>query len=344
MVIAGPGSGKTTVITNRITKLIGSGAAKPSEIMVITFTTAAADEMKSRFLKLNALTKTEVVFGTFHSVFLSFLKQYSNFQNLRLATQKESIALLRECVSHLYPDKNFTSDYFTHLLGEISRMKNGMYSSASLSVITKEYMREMSKAGLFDYDDMILLCLRMLKSDQKALSFIRASVKFILIDEFQDINRVQFEAVKLIAAPLNNLFVVGDDDQSIYAFRGSDPGIMLSFRQHFPQTKYIGLFTNYRSSPEIIGASLKLISHNRSRYFKKLNTANTHGPNITVWNFYDSEEEAEAVCRSILHYTRMDPERYKSFGILFRTHRAGNAVFREVELRKARDKALAQSA
>lgn len=327
MVIAGPGSGKTTVITNRISYLIDSSAARPSEILVITFTAAAASEMRSRFIKLSADSSytSEPCFGTFHSIFYHFLREHPAYSNLRLAEQSECVNILKRIVLSIIPDNTFTSDYYIYLLNEISRQKTSLSSKPCMPLLTKvmpQYCADMLKAGLIDFDDMLVLCLKLMKDDPSMLRHLRKTYRFLMVDEFQDIDGLQFEIVRLLAAPYNNIFVVGDDDQSIYGFRGSDPGIMLKFRDYYPDVSFIELFTNYRSSKPIVKAASRLISHNKLRFDKSFEAVSTCRLGIDYASYRDREGEAEAIVRDILSL----PPEIESVAVLFRTHRTGNAI------------------
>lgn len=332
MVIAGPGSGKTTVITNRIRYIIDSGAARPSEILVITFTAAAASEMRSRFVKLSADSShtSEPCFGTFHSIFYHFLREHPAYSNLRLAEQSECVNILKRIVLSIIPDNTFTSDYYIYLLNEISRQKTSLSGKSCMPLVTKvmpQYCADMLNAGLIDFDDMLVLCLKLMKEETSVLRHLRNKYRFLMVDEFQDIDGLQFEIVRLLAAPHNNIFVVGDDDQSIYGFRGSDPGIMLKFRDYYPDASFIELFTNYRSSKPIVRAASRLISHNKLRFDKNFEAVSTCRFGIDYVSYRDREEEAEAVVRDILSL----PPEIESVAILFRTHRTGNALRRCID-------------
>lgn len=332
MVIAGPGSGKTTVITNRISYLIDSGVARPSEILVITFTAAAASEMRSRFIKLSADSSytSEPCFGTFHSIFYHFLREHPAYSNLRLAEQSECVNILKRIVLSIIPDNTFTSDYYIYLLNEISRQKTSLSSKPCMPLLDKvmpQYRAAMLKAGLIDFDDMLVLCLKLMKEEPSVLNHLRNKYRFLMVDEFQDIDGLQFEIVRLLAAPDNNIFVVGDDDQSIYGFRGSDPGIMLKFRDYYPDAAFIELFTNYRSSKPIVRAAARLISHNKLRFDKSFEAVSTCRLGIDYVSYRDREEEAEAVVRDILSL----PPEVESVAVLFRTHRTGNALRRCID-------------
>ena len=329
LVLAGPGSGKTTVITNRIASLVAVERINPESILAVTFTRAAADEMKLRY---EALIKgmgiceadSHVTFGTFHSIFLGILKQYLRDFSIRLADQAECSRLIKAVFRKLYPDMRPTSDYFGALLSAVSRLKNGLHHNDAkhneyLAGIAAEYERALREAGLIDYDDMLLLCLRLIKKDSRVLSELQKRFRYITVDEFQDINMLQFEIVRLIAGRRQNIFAVGDDDQSIYGFRGSEPSVMLSFSSYFNDPSLIFLNTNYRSDEKIVRAALSLISHNKNRYKKKLKAVKSGGKDIDIRSFDGEEETAAFIIRRL---ENMDAD--CSAAILFRTHRAGS--------------------
>ena len=340
MVLAGPGSGKTTVITNRALHLVRSKAAKAGEILIITFTVSAAAEMKDRYLKLTGQSSTEIGFGTFHSVFLNILKKYSDFSDFRLATPSESVAILKDILKALHPDSRYTTDYYHSLLERISRYKNTLpaYDSTekakeppSFERLCTAYSKAMEARRLMDFDDMLLSCRRLLLEDPSVLRALQERYRFFMLDEFQDINTVQFDCIRLLAAGTRNLFVVGDDDQSIYGFRGSAPGIMLSFGTYYPEAARYELFTNYRSSGSILKAASRLIGRNRFRYRKKLSAANAPGPGIFLHVYEDAAAEAAGIAAAI---SALGPE-YRSVGVLYRSHRAGSLAAAAWEKRPA---------
>ena len=334
MVIAGPGSGKTTVITNRVKHLIESGTAKPSEILVITFTVAAASEMKERYLRLCVNTNSlhdysAVTFGTFHSVFYHFLRTIPKYGELRLAEPTECISILKGIIRRINPDNRYTSDYYTYILNRISVIKNTEGDNLTADMphrILGIYQQELLKRRLIDFDDMLVLFNRSLSEDSHFRDYMRRRFRFILIDEFQDINRVQFDAVRTLASPLNNIFVVGDDDQSIYAFRGSVPSIMLGFKGYYPNVRFIELFTNYRSTDNIIRAASKLIAHNKDRYDKNFASVKKLKLAPAIRSFRTLTEEAQFVTADIMHL----PREIETVGILYRTHRTGIAIKQEI--------------
>lgn len=270
-VIAGPGSGKTFVIIERILNLIRKGVS-PGSILTITFTKAAAIEMQQRFIKESDSMYPEVLFGTFHSIFYHILdnRDYSIIKE----TEKYKI------LSHILQGKNYDAESLRLMLSEISRLKNNGLKpiSCDKSVpfyesfpeIYEEYSNILKEQSLIDFDDMVLLCKAYLIERPDIRAKWQNRLRFIQIDEYQDINRMQFEVVKLLLGDEENLFVVGDDDQSIYGFRGSDPKLMLTFDEYFKQAKKIILDTNYRCAPCILEASKMVIEENKVRFKKDI--------------------------------------------------------------------------
>lgn len=332
MVLAGPGSGKTFVLVEHIKYLVEVYGIDPSSIMVITFTREAAKEMMERAMKKQAADG--VTFGTFHSVFLGILKEYCSYDSSDIAERKFCIELMHKVLnSNLYNGfENASSDMAEYVLNIISRMKNGddiwsiirdRNEAANYMRIYKSFEREMRMQKKLDYDDMLLLCKNLFLENENALNAIRKKYKYFLIDEFQDINRIQFEIIKLMTHPLNNLFIVGDDDQSIYGFRGSRPDIMLGFKDEFKNAKTVLLNINYRSSQSIVDASLKLIENNEKRYKKLFKAAKKGGRHVRVESFSDEREMLERLCYELkLMYNRNN--KYSDSAVLYRINK--NAV------------------
>ena len=330
LVIAGPGSGKTTVLTHRISHLTSEHGIEPGKILVITFTKAAAKEMEQRYRKLcrDDRRPGSITFGTFHSVFYRILLEYGGKKDgFRLANERESLGILRDSGRKLQPGINYSVDYLSHVLHEIGRIKNGLPpEDPAIAGLLRLYDAEMRRRGLIDFDDMLVRCRELIQKDPRILTALRQRFSYIMVDEFQDINTVQFDIIRQIAAPLNNLFIVGDDDQSIYAFRGSDPSIMLSFREFYPETAVVRLTENYRSSANIVRASAKLIRHNRMRYKKRLRTGNSSGIRPKFRSWPDAWEEAAYVLAEIASL----PPGTKA-AVLYRTHKAGYEINRLFE-------------
>ena len=284
MVLAGPGSGKTFVIAERINALIEQKNIDPGGILTITFTRKAAAQMRQRFLRISEGRYPQVTFGTFHSIFYQILRLSETDQingTPKLITEQQKykiISMLFEDAKKRDSSLNVTADLIRTCIAEIGRLKGQGLDENSVSdklafspvfpQIFQGYNRMLGEFGLIDFDDMIIRCLELMKRDESVLKRWQERFTHILIDEYQDINSSQSEAVELIARPQNNIFVVGDDDQSIYGFRGSKPDIMLGFAENHPGAVTIYLDVNYRSVQEIIDVSEAVIGENKSRFEK----------------------------------------------------------------------------
>ena len=284
LVLAGPGSGKTATLVERTKNLIVNHGVKPSNILVITFTKAAANEMKSRFeQEMKNLNSSQVTFGTFHAVFFMVLKLAYNYNSSNIITDEVKYQAMREIIHRHGLEYRDENELMTGLLGEISMIKNSriplehFYSSQCgenvFRTIYKDYEDFLKKHRLIDFEDMLTLTYELFKERPDILKAWQGKYQYILVDEFQDINQIQYDIVRMLAAPENNLFMVGDDDQSIYRFRGSKPEIMLHVPKDYPDVKQVELDVNYRCPKEIIDASQSLISQNKERYVKKVEVA-----------------------------------------------------------------------
>lgn len=338
LVLAGPGSGKTTVITQRTANLILKEGIEPSHILVITFTRAAATEMKERFYRLMGNKKYPVTFGTFHAVFFQILKHAYGFHSSNIAKEEQRLQFMREIIQRMHLEYEDENEFIGDLLGEISLVKNtGIllehYYSKNCAKevfesIYQAYDSRMRKSRLIDFDDMLVYCHELFVQRKDILSAWQRKFQYILIDEFQDINKIQFEIVKMLALPENNLFAVGDDDQSIYRFRGAKPELMLGFESAYPKAKRVLLDINYRSPEEIVKASLRLISRNAQRFEKKISAYSSGesgqgmGKEDGKVNYYiwkGQQEEGKAIIEKILAL-RESGYTYNDCAVLFRTN------------------------
>lgn len=338
MVLAGPGSGKTTVITHRIKKLLEQGAS-PSGILVITFTKAAAGEMKDRFSGLMRQAGCQgekgdwsrVSFGTFHAIFYQILRLAYGFRPGSVLGEEEKRRFFKEYINRSEFEVEDEGEFIASLVNEISYVKGNRldldcYYSCNcpeewFKKLYQEYEDMLGKMGKIDFDDILTMCYELFLERKDILKAWQKKYRYILVDEFQDINRIQYEIVKMLAEPENNLFIVGDDDQSIYRFRGARPEIMLGFEKDFPGTKRVLLAENYRSSREIVEASLRLISHNRVRYEKELIPVHGPGRPADVTIYENPLQETGQVARRIRQYADAGYG-YGDMAVLFRT---GNA-------------------
>lgn len=310
LVIAGPGSGKTKVITGRISNLIHFRSVKPENILVLTFSKAAAQEMKSRLLKQERLRNTSVTFGTFHAVFLYFLKINNRNHLPKILTLKDNLSIIRKTLDKLGKEI-ISEEFLMELLSDIQRAKSKnlelkFYESKHLPanefrIIVKEYEKMKKLAGYMDFDDILIKTLDLLSRNPKLQKDLQLKFHYILIDEFQDINPIQYEIVKKLSGGSANIFAVGDEDQSIYSFRGSTPDIMRIIREDYPDLTLYYLQNNYRSVKEIVELGNRLIAHNKNRNEKKVVSANaTSKGEVRLWKTELDTEEYEKICRTIL--------------------------------------------
>ena len=306
LILAGPGSGKTTVIVHRIQNLISSCGVSPEHILVLTFTRAAAAQMRNRTALLLGKAAQGVTYGTFHSVFYRILKQEWNISEDRVITQEKKTELLRR-ITALIP-RNLSDAQLIKLEEELGRLRRGasprtgeeeLLSGQELRFVSEVYVGYLRRYDLVDYDEMIERTRELFLSEAKSRLNWRERYQYILVDEFQDIDRQQYDLVRLLAYPADNLFVVGDDDQSIYGFRGAGTGIMQDFARDYPKAKKVLLARNYRSTPQILYAAGQVIRHNRRRFEKKLYTENPEGPRVRILIHEDAADETLCLSREI---------------------------------------------
>ena len=301
MVLAGPGSGKTSVIVERTAYMTKEGGISPTNILVVTFSRAAAKEMKERFLNFTGQEYTPITFGTFHGVFYGILKQAYGFTAANILTEEEKMAILRELAMNYGGDLAEEGDFSEEVAKEISVVKGNRisleyyYSSCCPDEVFRQIYREYIKicqAGRkLDFDDMILYCYELFDKRKDILAAWQNKFQYILVDEFQDINQLQYDIVKLLAKPQDNLFIVGDDDQSIYHFRGARPEIMLNFTKDYPAAETVILDVNYRCSKKILSSAMQVIGTNKKRFQKHLQTPNPEGAPVKLREFENPREE-----------------------------------------------------
>lgn len=313
MVLAPPGSGKTLIVTERTRYLIEESGVRPDQILVITFTRYAAREMKERFERLTAGKKYPVTFGTFHSIFYGILKCAYGIGANNLMSEKESSVLLQEVLDQTNiestPEVEDEEELVRELLREVGMVKNGLYhlkdfhskylTQDEFAEVFRSYEHQKKELKKFDFDDMLVQCYALFRKKPEILQGWQKRFQYILIDEFQDINRVQYEVIRMLAAPRYNLFVVGDDDQSIYGFRGAKPELMLYMKQEFPSLRTISLTVNYRSTEFITGVAARVILHNDTRFYKRVQSFRGRGQNVHVQEVLDEQEEAQYVTEEI---------------------------------------------
>jgi DNA helicase II / ATP-dependent DNA helicase PcrA len=339
LVLAGPGSGKTLVITERTKNLIEKCHIPEEQILVITFTKAAANEMKERFLAKRKTGSTRVNFGTFHAIFFTILKYAYHFSAANIVREDAQYQYMKEIIHHMeleYEDeKEFISDLFSEIsLVKGSRMELANYYSIHCAdevfrSIYTEYNKRLRKANLIDFDDMLLLCHQLFTERKDILTLWQKKFRYILIDEFQDINMVQYEIVRMLAAPQNNLFIVGDDDQSIYRFRGAKPEIMLNFPIDYPDCKKIFLDKNYRSTANILKASYRLIGHNQSRFEKAAAAVKEEGNSPVIQHFDTLSEENQMLAQEIIRLNK-EGKALSDMAVLVRTSMGSGSLLHKL--------------
>ncbi len=328
MVLAGPGSGKTAVIAGRAVHLIRERGVKPESLLVITFTRAAAEEMRTRCLMTGLPEASAIPFGTFHSTFYRILRRDGALGTRRVMSERDRRKRMGEALAKTVPGIAAEGELVSELLSAASKVHNAGADPASLNLfsgrlpfpkILERYEAEKRKENLLDFDDMLTETRTLLQARPDVRAFWSGLFEHIMIDEFQDINPIQYDVVRLLAAPRNNLFIVGDDDQSIYGFRAAAPEIMLNFPRDYEGAARILLDKNYRSGKKIVEASLRTIGENRVRFQKALRPAVREDGRIFVRRFRTSEEEsADISMRCLEAMSRGVPA--GRIGILTRTH------------------------
>ena len=335
LVLAGPGSGKTAVITERTYQLINESHVNPSNILVITFTKAAANEMKERFERRQSSqpqnTTAKVTFGTFHAIFFMVLKLAYGYSASNIITDEQKYKAMREIISHFQLEYRDENEFLTGLLAEISIIKNSrilleyFYSSQCGSDIFRkiylEYDKFLKQSRLIDFDDMLTMTYELFQSRPDILSAWQKKYTYILVDEFQDINQIQYDIVRMLALPENNLFMVGDDDQSIYRFRGSKPEIMMHIPKEYPNLKQIELNVNYRCEKDIVESALRLIENNKERFAKNIIPFKPHTSSsyVNYYNFENQREETLFIIKEIESHLKSGGT-LSDIAILFRTN------------------------
>ncbi len=329
MVLAGPGSGKTTVITNRIRHLICEQGINPENILVVTFSRAAANEMKERFLSFGIENSQKVSFGTFHSIYFGFIKLAYGYRGEQVVTDKERYDIIYNLIREYKISTADIKTLATELLSEIALVKedridiNNYYSKSCSEEIFrnvyKGYEQQIGNLRKIDFEDMLLMTYDLLKEREDIRSYCSEHYRYILVDEFQDINRMQYEIVRMLAGERKNLTIVGDDDQSIYRFRGAKPEIMLGFSKDYPDACIVTLDANYRSTSPIVGAALKLIAYNKKRYDKRLYAVKEAGRAVEYTEYKDALGEADGIVNDIKDYIQIGYT-YSDIAILYRTN------------------------
>lgn len=335
MVLAGPGSGKTTVITKRIEYLIKKHHVNPEEILVITFTKAAANEMRERFCALCNGERYGVTFGTFHGIYYGILKWAYGLTAQNILTEEEKYQILKYAIEQCEGEFDDEKDLIRYIAEEIGVVKNSRIPICEYQSIHCEnelfhnayniYEKQRKRQSKIDFDDMLVMTYELFRERTDILEGWQKKYRYILIDEFQDINRVQYDVIRMLAAPENNLFIVGDDDQSIYRFRGAMPEIMLNFPKDYPGAKEIVLDVNYRSSKAIVHVAQRVINYNQKRYRKQMITSNPQGVNVHVQETKNPMDESRYVVQEIRRLLGQGVEPAE-IAVLYRTSQEARAL------------------
>lgn len=333
MVLAGPGSGKTLTIAKRIEYLIMKHKVRPEEIQVITFTKYAAWEMKNRTRSICGPSSYAVTFGTFHGIYYGILKWAYRLNQSNLLSDEEKYRILREILPGIdwdqEPEADEEKDYLQELAIEIGNVKNNCmdieeyepvkYTTEKFRKLYRTYEETKKKYRKIDFEDMLIQCRDLFMKRPDILKKWQEKFQYILVDEFQDVNQAQYDVVRMLAAPQDNLFVVGDDDQSVYGFRGAKPGIMMEFMKDYPKARQILLDVNYRSSGYIVKGALRVIGNNKIRFEKKIEAFRKPDETVHVQEVKDPVQEAEYVLERIREY-REKGVSYTEMAVLYRTN------------------------
>ena len=341
LVIAGAGSGKTKVLTHKIAYLIGEKKVKPWDILAITFTNKAANEMKERITNLIGNEAVDIWMGTFHSICVRILRKFidrigfdSSFIIFDTSDQR---ALVKACTKDLNIDDKLFSD--RSVLSEISNAKNEMLSPESytqkvtgdfrkekIAKIYELYQKRLKENNAIDFDDIINYTIRILTENPDILDYYTNKFKYVLVDEYQDTNKAQFTLITLFASKHGNITVVGDNDQGIYSFRGADITNILNFEKDFPGTKIIKLEQNYRCTQNILKVANSVIKNNEVKYKKELWTQNDEGNLVSVFQADNEYDEGAYIVEQIERLKREEYYKYSDFAILYRMNTQSRAI------------------
>lgn len=348
LLLAGAGSGKTKVITHRIAHLVGAKEVAPEQVLAVTFTNKAAREMQERVAELVGRRRAEQIqVSTFHALCSRILRadiEHLGYKrNFSIYGVSDQLRLIKDLMARIDADHGLSVDT---ILWKISDAKNRLIAPAQLSPFMRgdvigemtrrvypEYQKSLKSYNAVDFDDLIMLTVRLFNEHPPVLEKYQERFRYIMVDEYQDTNAAQFELVRRLAAKWRNLCVVGDDDQSIYGWRGAEPGNILDFEQHFAGARTIKLEQNYRSSGRILTAANAVIKQNKKRSDKALWTAGIDGEKVGIVRCLDAEDEARAVIERIRHNLSSKRMAYREHAILLRTN-AQTLAF-EQELRFA---------
>jgi DNA helicase-2/ATP-dependent DNA helicase PcrA len=346
LIVAGAGSGKTRVLTSRIALILAKGG-DPSRIMALTFTKKAAGEMKERIgLMVGKRLSWKLCMGTFHSIFIRFLREYAGFlgypESFTIYDTSDSTSAVKACIKELQLDDKVYKP--RDVLSRISLAKNNLVTAAAYRANTQIIQKDMAarkpricdiyslyaekcrKSGVMDFDDILLNMNILLRDNPEALKSISSRYDFILVDEYQDTNFAQYLILKKLSSNHRNICVVGDDSQSIYAFRGARIENILNFKKDYPDCKLFRLEKNYRSTSSIVNAANSLIANNEDRIPKTCVAVAGEGEKLRIINSYNEQEEAIRIASEIISRMQTDHARYQDFAILYRTNSQSRAL------------------
>ncbi|MBR1627667.1 MAG: ATP-dependent helicase, partial [Lachnospiraceae bacterium] len=339
LAIAGPGAGKTHVLIRRIAHLTQDIGIPPDQLLVITFTKAAALEMKKRYLQAVPPSFSGVHFGTFHSIFFSILKEKAFFSGQNLLDSQTKRYIMKTACEKAGVDPTRIPDFFSQIDRDISFLKNtgsalSQFEPAGVSreefrVLFETYETMRRDLRKLDFDDMQSQVRELFVKEPEALAYYQKRFRFFLVDEAQDMNRLQYDILRMFLTPPYNLFLVGDDDQAIYSFRGARPELFLGFQKDFPQAKIVSLANNYRCDKDIVKAGLSLISANAVRFPKNLVSISQLEGKIRFLPFQNERDEASGLVRLIKLEKQRQPD--KSVAILYRNHVRSQLLLAELE-------------
>ena len=352
LIVAGAGSGKTRVLTSRIAYIL-SGGTDPSRVLALTFTKKAAGEMKERIAGIvGSRPARKLVMGTFHAVFVRFLREYAGFlgypDNFTIYDTSDSQSAVKACVKELGLDDKIYKP--KEVLSRISSAKNNLITVSAyrdnrdlmmadvrskkprLCDLYELYQKKLKQNGVMDFDDILLNMNFLLKDNREALMSIADRFSYIMVDEYQDTNRSQYIILRRLSQFHHNICVVGDDSQSIYAFRGAKIENILNFKRDYPECKVFRLELNYRSTKTIVDAANSLIAHNDGRIPKVCYSQGEQGDKIRLLRSWSESGEAESIVSDIISHMRSCHAQYQDFAILYRTNSQSRAI--EEQLRR----------
>ena len=335
LILAGAGSGKTTVVVNKIAYILEQNLAAPYRILAITFTNKAANELKQRVEAILGENSEGIWIGTFHSICMKILRRYITLlgyqQDFLIYDSADQKTLIKRCIKEL----NMDDKVFPHksILAEISAAKDnlmepdvyiaaheGDFRKTQIGQCYKIYQQRLFEANALDFDDIISLTVKIFSIDSEALSYYQDKFKYVFVDEYQDTNNAQYILTSMLAGKYKNICVVGDDDQSIYKFRGANINNILDFESDYENARVIKLEQNYRSTQNILNAANHVIANNNSRKGKELWTSNGNGDKITLFEADNEYSEADFIGKTIEKQVLTNGKKYSDIAILYRTN------------------------